>query len=157
MAISTKDIYSTVNDLIQTCKDGEQGFREAAEGIGGEDLRKVFLDYAQQRARFAGKLQVLVSKLGGRPAESGSVGGAVHRGWINMKQAVTGRDRGAIIAEAERGEDSAVDTYRKALEKDLPADVRETVERQYRQILEAHNKVRDMELTMRGGSTRMEW
>ncbi len=157
MAISTKEIYSTLNDLIQTCRDGEQGFREAAEGIGGEETRRLFLDYAQQRARFAGELQALVSKLGGHPAEGGSVGGAVHRGWINIKQAVTGKDRGAIIAEAERGEDTAVDAYRKALEKDLPGDVRETVERQYKQVLEAHNRVRDMELSMRGGSTRRDW
>jgi uncharacterized protein (TIGR02284 family) len=66
---------------------------------------------------------------------------------------VTGKDEGAIIAEAERGEDVAVETYRKALEKDLPADIRDVVERQYKQILEAHNRIRSLELRMKSGTS----
>ena len=153
MAITTNEIYSTLNDLIQTCKDGEEGFRAAAEGVQNSTLRTLFQEYAQQRAKFSSELQSKVSRLGGRAEDSGSVGGALHRGWMNIKSAVTGKDEGAIIAEAERGEDVAVDTYRKAMAKDLPGDIRDIVDRQYKQILEAHNRIRSLELKMKSGTS----
>lgn len=153
MAITTNEIYSTLNDLIQTSKDGEEGFRAGAEGVQNPQLRTLFQGYAQQRAKFSSELQSVVSRLGGRAQDSGSVGGTLHRGWMNIKSAVTGKDEGAIIAEAERGEDVAVDTYRKALEKDLPGDIRDIVERQYKQILEAHNRIRSLELKMKSGTS----
>ena len=153
MAITTNEIYSTLNDLIQTCKDGEEGFRAAAKGVQNSELRTLFQEHAQQRAKFSSELQPIVSRLGGRAEDSGSVGGALHRGWMNIKSAVTGKDEGAIIAEAERGEDVAVDTYRKAMAKDLPGDIRDIVERQYKQILEAHNRIRSLELTMKSGTS----
>jgi len=156
MAIDANEIYATLNDLVETCKDGEWGFHEAAEATRNSRLRAVFQDYVKQRTRFAAELQVLVSKLGGHPEESGSMGGALHRGWLNIKQAISGHDDGAIIAEAERGEDAAVDAYRKALEKDLPTGIRSTVERQYHEVLEAHNRVRSLELREHGGRTMVD-
>ena len=149
--IDTNEIRSTLNDLIQSCKDGEQGFREAADGVKNTELRTIFLEFAQQRSRFAADLQSEVAKLGGAPETSGSVGGALHRGWVNLKSAVSGHDDGAIIAEAERGEDVAVESYRKALKKDLPRDIRDLVERQSQQVQQAHNRIRGMELRSHSG------
>ncbi len=151
MAIDTGEIYSTLNDLIQTCKDGDEGFRQAADGVANSQLRSVFLEYAKQRTKFASELQMQVSHLGGTPEKSGSVGGALHRGWMNIKSAVSGKDEGAIVAEVERGEDAALDAYQKALEKDIPGDLRDVIESQYKQIQEAHNRIRSMELAMHGG------
>jgi uncharacterized protein (TIGR02284 family) len=153
MAISTDEIYSTLNDLIQTSKDGEEGFRAAADAIKDPEIRNIFLEYARQRTAFAAELQAKVAQLGGKPEKSGSVSGALHRGWMGIKTAVSGKDEGAIIAEAERGEDAAVEAYRKALEKDLPRDIREIIEKQYQQILEAHNRIRSLELKMKSGTT----
>lgn len=59
----------------------------------------MFLEYAQQRSELAAELQHEVSKLGGVPEKSGSVGGSLHRGWMNLKAAITGKDEGAIVAE----------------------------------------------------------
>ena len=70
--------------------------------------------------------------------------GAMHRAWINIKGAVTNRDRHAILAEAERGEDSAVASYQDALEKDLPAPVRDLVSRQQSEVKAAHDKIRTL-------------
>lgn len=151
MTNDTDEIYSTLNDLIETCQDGEQGFREAAEGTRNQKTREIFLEYAQQRSRFAGELQMLVTEMGGRARKSGSMSGALHRGWMNLKQAVAGNDEAAIIAEAERGEDAAVEAYRKALAKDLPPDIQEVVDRQYREVLASHERIRSMELRAHGG------
>lgn len=157
MSLRTDEIISTLNELIETCKDGERGFREAAGAIDEPRLRSLFDQYSQQRAEFSRELQFEVTSLGGSPEKSGSVAGAMHRGWMNIKSAVTGKDRKAIIAEAERGEDVAVKTYREALARGLPDDLASIIERQYRRILEAHDTVRSLELesetprTMRGG------
>ncbi len=144
MAESTKDYISTLNNLIETCKDGEQGFRDAAEHVQRQDLRSIFNEYSRQRSQFAGELQTLVSRIGGDPEHSGSVAASIHRGWINLKSAMTGRDDHAILAECERGEDSAVRNYQDALAHDLPSDIRSSVEEQYRQVLEAHNRMKSL-------------
>lgn len=138
-------IADTLNGLIETCRDGETGFRTASEGIEDPTLKRLFESYAQQRADFASELQGVVTRLGKDPADRGHALGAVHRGWINIKAAVSGKDEAAIIAECERGEDVAVRNYREALEEELPADIRNTVERQFLQVKEAHDHVRSLE------------
>ncbi|HKQ53671.1 MAG TPA: PA2169 family four-helix-bundle protein [Pyrinomonadaceae bacterium] len=143
--MANDNVISTLNNLIETCKDGEQGFRTAADGVKRSDLRTLFLTYSQQRAQFAAELQAEVRHLGGDPEERGSVAASLHRGWINIKSTVTGEDEGAVISECERGEDSAVRNYQSALNEDLPANLRETVERQFAQVKEAHDRVRALE------------
>lgn len=142
MALSTDDIRSELNNLIQTCKDGEQGFRHCADKATGTSLRESFRHYASTRASYASELQSEVAKLGGQPETSGSTAGAMHRGWISLVEKMSSTDDHALLAEAERGEDSAVKAYRDALAKDLPTDIRQIVERQYRAILETHNLIR---------------
>jgi uncharacterized protein (TIGR02284 family) len=139
------DAIGVLNDLIQTCRDGEEGFRTAADGVDDANLKRLFASYAQQRAGFIQELQREVRQLGGDPEDSGHAAGAVHRGWINIKAAVTGKDEGAIISECERGEDVAKRNYQHALEQTLPSDVRLLIERQYMQVKDAHDHVRSLE------------
>jgi uncharacterized protein (TIGR02284 family) len=142
MADSTSDYISRLNELIETCKDGERGFRDAAEGVNRADLRETFKEYARQRTQFANELQRHVMRLGGDPETTGSAAGAMHRGWLNLKAAITGKDDEAILNEAERGEDAAVKSYQEVLERDLPSDLRAVMENQYQEILKAHNHVK---------------
>ncbi len=135
---------STLNNLIETCKDGQEGFKQAAEGIQRSDVKSVFYELGQQRAKFAGELQGLVRELGGDAETTSSTAGALHRGWINIKSLVTGQDDAAILNEAERGEDVAVNAYKKALEETLPANVQTIVQRQATEVKTAHDKVRDL-------------
>jgi uncharacterized protein (TIGR02284 family) len=140
--ISNDDVISTLNGLIETCKDGQEGFKQAAEGILNSQLKARFYEYSQQRSQFTGELQTLVRELGGDPDNSGSVAGSLHRSWIDIKSIVTGQDEGAILNEAERGEDYAKSAYQKALEQNLPANVYSVINNQYGAIKEAHNQVR---------------
>ena len=152
MAINNDDVISTLNNLIETCKDGQNGFQTAAEGVKNSELKTLFSTYSQQRAQFAGELQGEVRRLGGDPEKTGSVAATLHRGWINIKSAVTGEDENAVISECERGEDSAVSNYKDALDADLPADVRSTLERQYTQVKEAHDRIRALERATGAGA-----
>lgn len=134
----------SLNDLIETLKDGERGFRTAAEHVQDPELRTLFDMYAQQRARFAAELNNEVLRRGGDPAKSGHVSASFHRGWINLKSIVTGKDEAAIVAECERGEDSAVSNYQDALKKNLPSDLLSIVEGQYQDVKAAHDTIRDL-------------
>lgn len=147
------NVISCLNNLIETCKDGQDGFKTAAEGVDRSDLKTLFYQYSQQRATFAGELQNEVRRLGGDPEKTGSVAASLHRGWIDIKSAVTGHDDNAVIAECERGEDSAVSNYKDALkDASLPADVRTLVERQYGAVQEAHDRVRALERSTGAGA-----
>lgn len=144
MALSTTDFISELNDLIETCKDGENGFREAAQEVKNPALKTLFLDFANERAQYASELQQRVTQLGKAPETSGSVAGSLHRRWMDLKAAVTGKSDQAIIEECERGEDIALESYRDALSKDIPSDLKSVIERQYGGVKTAHDKVRDL-------------
>ncbi len=135
---------SILNDLIETSKDGEKGFRTSAEDTRNGELKSVFVARAHDCAKAAADLQQLVTRLGGNPESGGSVAGAVHRGWVNLKSSVTDRSDLAILEECERGEDVAKARYRKALEADLPDDIRGIVQRQYDGAVRNHDQVRDL-------------
>jgi len=142
--MALKETISTLNELIETCKDGEQGFKTAAEAVRDPSVKQLFLQYAQQRSQFAAELQRQVSALGGEPERSGSVTASLHRGWMNLKSAITGQNDASVIAAAEEGEDVAKTTYEKALRAELPLEVSRPVERQYAAVKEAHDRVRQL-------------
>jgi uncharacterized protein (TIGR02284 family) len=141
---TNEEVISALNDLIETCKDGEEGFRTAGDEIQNPDLRTLFHMYSQQRARFGAELNNEVLRHGGDPASSGHVSAALHRGWLNIKTAVTGKDTSAIIDECERGEDVAVANYQDALKKTLPSDLLSIVQQQYSEVKKAHDTVRGL-------------
>ena len=153
MATDNDNIISTLNNLIETCKDGQNGFQAAADGVKNSDLKTLFHTYSQQRAAFAGELQKEVRRLGGDPEKTGSLAASLHRGWMDIKAAVTGEDEAAVISECERGEDSAVSNYKDALaDEDLPVDLRSIVERQFTQVKEAHDRIRSLEKATGAGA-----
>lgn len=142
--MANEDTISTLNNLIETCKDGQEGFKQSAEGVERSDLKSLFYDLGQQRAKFAGELQALVRELGGDPETTSSTTGALHRGWINIKSYVTGKDEAGILNEAERGEDVAKKAYKDALAENLPANVMTVVQAQSNEVMTAHDRVRDL-------------
>jgi uncharacterized protein (TIGR02284 family) len=144
MATEEKEVRSVLNDLIETCKDGEQGFRTAAEKAKESSLKSLFAKYAGQRAEYAQELQALVTQLGGDPATSGHIAGTLHRGWLNLKEALSKNEDKAIVDECEAGEDAAVKNYREARAKVLPANVATVVQRQASGVEEAHRTLSDL-------------
>lgn len=139
-----KETISTINSLIETLKDGQEGFKQAAEGVADPQLKSLFNEYSQQRSRFASELQSQAQMLGeSKPEESSSTAGALHRTWINLKSAVTSGDDHAILAECERGEDSAVKEYEEAM-RDLSPSLRDIVSRQYSEVKSAHDRIKTL-------------
>jgi len=144
MAKDNDDIISVLNDLIETSEDGIKGFHECADNVRNPEAKAFFTDRVRLIERGKVELQNEVRRLGGDPDHRGTAGGAMHRAWIKVKSAVTGKDDDAILAEAARGEDVAVENYEDALGKDLPPEVRTIIDRQYRGVLENRDRVKLM-------------
>ena len=134
-------------DLIQTLKDGREGFAKAADKLatdGREDLAERFREFSTQRDTFATELKQLAGAYGDDADTSGSVAGAVHRGWMTLKDTLAGSDPEGVLDVAEQGEDHAKSDYSKALEADITAGLRTVVERQYAEVQRTHDIVRDL-------------
>ena len=138
------DVIATLNDLIETSRDGEEGFRTCADAVKSIQLKETFRQAAGRCAQAVSELQAKVRSLGGDPERRGSVSGSLHRAWVDLKSRITGMDETAVLAECERGEEVAQRTYQDALSKDLPADVRSMVERQYHGVIQHQERVRQL-------------
>jgi len=133
---------SVVENLIETSKDGQKGYQDAAEHAKRPDLKSYFNEQSAERGQFARELQAELAQLG-KPEKkvSGSVGGAMHRAWLDTKANLGGGDK-TILESVEAGEDTAKNAYNKALSGALPASLTEIVRRQAASVQRAHDKVR---------------
>ena len=133
---------SVIEDLMESCKDAQKGYQDAAEKTKRPDLKAFFNEQSLERSRFAGELEAELIRLG-KPDKraSGSVGGSLRRAWIDTKVAMGGGDK-SILESLEAGEDSAKESYQKALTSDLPENIAQVVRRQAASVREAHDRVR---------------
>ena len=121
--LNNDETISTLNNLIEISKDGEEGFLKASESVDDPQLKAFFLDRSKEVKDSVLELQGLVRDLGGKPAESTSIGGYLHRRWIDLKTAILSNDNLAVLNEVERGEDVALNAYVDAANKELPPQV----------------------------------
>lgn len=138
------DVIETLNNLAIVSRDGEQGFRSAAEQAHDPQLKTVFETAAQRCAAGARELETEISELGGQPSRSTSVLGALYGFWANLRSLIAARSDKAILEELEQGEDAAKSAYGNAIAKPLPSRVHAIVDRQYRGVKENHDRVRDL-------------
>jgi uncharacterized protein (TIGR02284 family) len=139
--MNNHEVISILSDLIETCKDAEECFRNAADRIGNSEFRRLFSIFAQQRSQFVQELQAEIHRLGGDASKVVGIGGKLHRSWMNLKSAVP-RDEASIISECQREEESAVNDYQEALKGDLPLDVQYVIKRQYMDVKDAYDRIR---------------
>jgi uncharacterized protein (TIGR02284 family) len=134
-------------DLIQTLEDGTNGFQSAAEKLRESDradLATRFAAHSAERAQFADELRTIASAYGDQINESGSVAAAAHRGWMAVKDSISGSSPSGVLDVAEQGEDHAVSEYRKALDEDISPELRSMVERQFQSVQATHDEVKTL-------------
>jgi uncharacterized protein (TIGR02284 family) len=139
-----KEVKSTIHHLIERCKDGAKGYKTASEDVEDKDLKDLFKKYAVQRDSMITELQDQLHKMGDSDDESSSIEGTVHRAWIDLKSALTSRDRKRVLEECERGEDYAVKAYQEALDKNLPGELKPIIQQQYQDVKHAHDHIRSL-------------
>ena len=142
--MNENDAISVVVALIETCKDGQKGYQDAASHVKRSDLKTYFNQQSLERASFAGELEAELIRLG-KPDKkvSGSVGGTLRRAWIDTKVSLGGGDK-TILDSVEAGEDSAKESYQKAVSADLPENIAQIVRRQATSVQQAHDKVKSL-------------
>ena len=143
------DDAKAAKELVETLKDGERGFAEAAEKLrDGEhpEWATTLQRFSEQRAGFWREIVDMGHAYGDDVDESGTVAAAVHRGWIALKDALTGDDAEAVLKAALTGEDHAVSEYEDALKMDLSAGFREVVVRQQAAVVAARDEVKALQV-----------
>jgi uncharacterized protein (TIGR02284 family) len=130
-----------VKNLIESCRDGQKGYQDAASHAKRSDLKTLFYEEGLERGRFAEELQAELNQLGKDEKVSGTMGGALHRAWIDTKVVLGGGDK-SILESIEAGEDSAKEAYKKALAEPLPANIAELIRRQANRVQQAHDKIK---------------
>ncbi|WP_208513434.1 PA2169 family four-helix-bundle protein [Variovorax paradoxus] len=143
-SITSDEVLSILDDLLENSRDGEYGFRACADEVEDTQVKQVFENRAVQCAAAAEELATLIRALGGKADQGGSVSGALHRGWVHVKGTLGADSALSMLEECERGEDSAVARYRKALKNDLPAEVLAVVQRQADGAQRNHDQIRDL-------------
>ena len=142
------DDAKAAKELVETLKDGERGYATAAEKLRDSDRPEwaaTMQRLSEQRAGFWREIVDMGHEYGDDVDESGTVAAAVHRGWLSLKDAVTGDDPDAVLKAAETGEDHAVSEYEDAVKIDLSAGFREVVVRQQADVRAAREELRALQ------------
>ena len=137
--MALKSEREVLNQLIESCRDGERGFITAAEHLNDPKLKSLFMQLAAERARCAEELLPHARRLGGPAAAEGTAVAALHRKWIDLKCAISHDTDHAIVVEAARGDSATVHAFKEAIEGSLPPDTRDIVERQFEAVKEEHD------------------
>lgn len=140
----TEQAIETLNDLLENARDGELGFREAAEHTQTPGLSALFGRRAETCRQAAVELKDRIQRLGGKVDLGGTVTGAAHRVWVHIRGLFGGASDETMLNECERGEDAAVARYRKALKRNLPSDIHAMVLRQFEGTQRNHDMIKSL-------------
>ncbi len=138
------ELAGIVEKLIDTCKDAEKGYKNAADHVKQEHLKNLFLELSLQRGSFVKELESELSNLDqSAKQDSGSVAGSVRIAWMDLKANIGGGEI-AVLASVEHGEDIAKKVYVEALSNSLPQELDAVVRRQAESIMNAHETIKSM-------------
>lgn len=137
---------TVTKDLIETLEDGREGFTKAADRLADDrpEISTMFREFAEQRAEFSTELRTMAHTYGDDIDESGSIAATMHRGWMALKDALSGNDSAGVIDVAQEGEDHAVSEYREALDSDISPRLRTVLERQFHAVEVARDRVKGL-------------
>ena len=135
-----------LNNLIQINNDRIQGYLTAAKETEDNDLKTVFSELMQDSQECRRELTQEVTKLGGTPVEGTTISGKFYRAWMDVKAALTSKDRKAILNSCEFGEDVAVKTYQTELDGEnlASSDLNRLVSQQYTKIKAGHDRIKQL-------------
>lgn len=142
--MSNEKNISLLNGLIETSRDGVEGFKKCAEDAHDPQLKIYFQDRARSCEEAVRTLSEKVREYGGEPDKSGTIKGALHRVWIDFRTALTNKDNLAVLEECERAEDIALAAYEDALKEELPETLRSLITQQLEGVKRNHARVRQL-------------
>lgn len=109
---TNEEIIDDLKGLVKIINDGKEGYESAAETVDAGELKTLFYGLSIERATYEADLKSQISTHGGESEnESGGILGAIHRTWIDIKQAFTSNENAAILEAITTGEKAALAKY----------------------------------------------
>lgn len=144
MAVVTDVVREVVNKLIETLHDGEFGFSAASRALEASDslLKSELLLYSRQRREFADELDKQLETVGQHGPAGGTVSGAIHLGWLDLKKILGLASRHSILVQCERGEHAAVESYCRVILDELPVPISDLARMHLEAIQRVHDRIR---------------
>jgi uncharacterized protein (TIGR02284 family) len=143
---SNENVVEILNDLIQINNDRIEGYQRASNELESEDidLKGIFSRMENESRGYLSELTQEVVKLGGEPSTGTTASGKIYRAWMDVKATFTGKDRKAVLASCEFGEDAAQKAYDAALSSDesLPMDLRQLIANQKASLKTSHDLIK---------------
>ncbi|HYD38101.1 MAG TPA: PA2169 family four-helix-bundle protein [Allosphingosinicella sp.] len=132
---------TVLNSLIETTIDSVDGYRHSADEATNPQFADIFRRRAQERAQLVERLRERVRALGGTPEDEGGLLARAHRQFLSLRDAVTGRDDKAVIAEVDRGESYLNAKWEAALaDTDLSAETLRLIRDGYQSVRSGHEQ-----------------
>lgn len=145
MKLTDEPALSALAALHSICNDSQEGYEHAANDANDPELKRIFNDYAVQRMKFVEEIHDRIKVLRGDLKMDGSLGGDLHRAWMDVRAASSSAQNHTVLVECERAEDMAVKAYGEALNvRDLDDATRKLVQRQYESVQAAHDRIRQL-------------
>ena len=140
----SEKISQVINSLVQINNDRIEGYGQAAKETEDADLKVLFSGLMSRSQALNSQLSIEVLKYGGKPTDSTTTMGKAFRAWMDVKAALTGKNRKAILDSCVFGEDAAQETYEDAIKdsEHLPVYIIQLITDQKSQLLEDRNKVK---------------
>src|SRR6476469_3500876 len=119
--MENEKVIGILNDLVRINNDRVVGYEKAIEELKDEDadLKTLFTRYITESRQYSREMSTEVTRLGGDPSDGTTNSGKVYRVWMDLKAAITGKDRKTILNNCEFGEDAAQKAYDMALNSDV--------------------------------------
>ncbi|HEX4736990.1 MAG TPA: PA2169 family four-helix-bundle protein [Allosphingosinicella sp.] len=144
---------SVLNSLIETTIDSIDGYRHSANEATNGRFSTAFRDWAQDREQVVTRLRDKVRELGGTPEHDGGILAKMHRQFLSLRDAITGGDDQAVIAEVDRGESYLDDKWQTALNDDqLSPQTRDVIRACYDSVREGRQRWEQLHRSMEAAS-----
>ena len=142
--MSHRFTIDALKELIAARRDAEQGLRICIEHVRDRRLSTLLMSHLHECTQAHQELQSLVRLLGGELAVAAQESTSVRRRWEELRAALACNEDGVILDECERGESRALEVYRNALDDPLPGLVRAIILRQFEDVMNNHDQIRDL-------------
>lgn len=144
--MENEKVTGILNDLIQINNDRVVGYQKAIDELkdGDADLKTLFSRYISESGKYSQELTTEVTRLGGEATDGTTNSGKIYRVWMDLKTAITGKDRQTVLNNCEFGEDAAQKAYDTALNSDVDfeSSVRDLIVRQKASLKVGHDEVK---------------
>ncbi len=104
MATVSEKKAKALGELVIINNDRYEGYNKAAEQTTDADLKSLFTKFSSQSKNFSSDLRKLIPFSEEAPKrDETTVSGKFYRAWMDVKSALTSKDRKAVLSSCEFG------------------------------------------------------